>query len=92
MVDNGLELTTLWVFLSSALGAGNVALESSSDQQVTISFGVGAGLHFVTCVYGNVLSLYLRQLWNNLVGLSSICVDSWHVIGDFNCCFGSHEK
>ena len=89
---NDVSFHSLWFLVSNKLGTGNVSLFSSSDQQITVQFDVASSEVFITVVYANVLSFSRRKLWDELYGISSICSNSWFVLGDFNACFCAHEK
>ena len=46
----------------------------------------------LTGIYGNVLSSSRHHLWHDLSQISSMNLSNWFVLGDFNACFGAHEK
>ena len=80
------------LLVSNNLGAGNVSIFSSSTQHITVQCSLPSHTQFITCVYGNILASVRRHLWTELEFISSLISDSWFVMGDFNACFGAHEK
>ena len=56
VMDNALRLPSIWVLVSNDIGAGNVSVLSSSDQQITVDFDLDSSHVTLSFVYANVLS------------------------------------
>ena len=53
---------------------------------------MGNFLNIVSCIYANVLSSSHCQLWQELSDIPNLSISNWFAIGDYNACFGAHEK
>ena len=92
VASNLTRLPSLWLLISDDIGAGTVDLFSSSEQHITVRWKIGNQYQFIACIYANVLASIRCHLWVELEHIAPLISDSWFVIGDFNSCFGAHEK
>ena len=82
----------MWLLISDDLGADNIEVFSSLDQHLSVQCLIQDQMQFITCVYASTLPSLRCRLWIELEYLSSLISSNWFVLGDFNACFGSHEK
>ena len=92
VMDNALRLPSIWVLVFDDIGASNVSVLSSSDQQITVDFDLDSFYVTLSFVYVNVLFSSRRKLWQDLTCIRPLISSDWYMLGDFNACFGAHEK
>ena len=85
-------LPNMWILVSNDLGVRNIDVFSSLDQHITVHCIINDHPQFITCFYANVLAFIRRWLWSELYYLAFLILHNWFVLGDFNSCFGAHEK
>ena len=92
LAHNYLPLPSILVLVSDRLGASNVSLLDSCDQQITVQFSLDDMLNTITFVYVNILSSSRHFLLQELYHIFSLVTDSWFFMGDFNACSGAQKK